>query len=261
MRLEERKACQCNATVWTSVVLAHRLDCIASYLAFIALRAGHMLRSPRYSGAVTMYRKFRVATVVAVLSLLIVQERLAVSSAVAQSSPSPQRSGAPAPPPAVAPLANPSGPDQTTATFADWILRCIGALQQRVCEIVQTVNVDILNAQGQSQRQPVLQVALGRVGPGAPLRLMVVLPNNVDLLAPVKLEGDPGQTLVILPWQRCLPVGCFAGLDVNETVLSQLRTRADAGRVALKDGSARETVIAVSFRGFTQALEALARER
>ncbi len=203
-----------------------------------------------------MSRAFRLATSAAAIGLLMVQASHLVSPATAQA-PRP----APLQPPATAQPAGPSGPDQTTATFADWVLRCVGAPPQRICEIVQTVNVDMLNAQGQNQRQPVMQVALGRVGPGAPLRLMVVLPNNVDLMGPAKLEGEPGQTMATLTWQRCLPVGCFAGQDLTDPVLSQLRARGEAGRILFKDGSARETVIAVSFRGFTQALEALGRER
>lgn len=200
---------------------------------------------------------FRTAAFSAALSLLVAAA--ALDQAQAQSgAPLPRPAGATAASPA-APLP-PSAPDQTTASFADWLLRCVTSTPRRICEIVQTVNAEVAGGQGASQRQTVMQVALGRIEPGKPWRLTVVLPNNVDLTGPAKAESATGFALATLAWQRCVPIGCFASVDLTEAALSQLRSQAEPGRVVFKDGASREAQIALSFRGFVQAVDALARE-
>jgi invasion protein IalB len=207
---------------------------------------------------------FRLRAAAAVALLSLVAAGAPACPALAQSAaPLPRPAGAtPASSPASSPApAPPSAPDQTTASFADWLLRCVASTPRRICEIVQTVNAEVAGGQGAGQRQTVMQVALGRIEPGAPWRLTVVLPNNVDLTGPAKVEPASGPSLATLAWQRCVPIGCFASLDLTEAALSQLRGQAEPGHVAFKDGAGREAQIAVSFRGFVQAVDALARER
>lgn len=200
----------------------------------------------------------RAAAVAAVLSLLAAAAPMAPG--LAQSGPPLPRPAGATPASSAAGPATQAAPDQTTASFADWLLRCVTSTPRRICEIVQTVNAEIAGGQGAGQRQTVMQVALGRIEPAAPWRLTVVLPNNVDLTGPAKVEPSTGAALVTLAWQRCVPIGCFASLDLTEAVLGQLRSQAEPGRVAFKDGAGREAQIALSFRGFVQAVDALARE-
>jgi hypothetical protein len=64
-------------------------------------------------------------------------------------------------------------PQSTTATFGDWVLRCVQGTapnqSQRLCEVAQTLEV-----KGEGV---VAEIALGRLGPKEPMRLTIVLPH------------------------------------------------------------------------------------
>ena len=160
----------------------------------------------------------------------------------------------PATPPAPTPLAAASpAPDRTTASFGDWILRC----ERRgttICELGQAY-------QRQGESGPQAQLALGRISPSEPVRFTVLLPINVALQSAPKvtLEGTSGQTLS-LAWIRCLATGCFANATVGDEALKKLSQQKDPGRLEYRDGADRETLVPISFRGFTEALEAFQRE-
>src|SRR3954447_9349007 len=83
-------------------------------------------------------------------------------------------------------------PQQTTATYEDWIVRCetvAGPPPKRSCEMVQSTQM-----QGQGV---ISQVAVGRPVKGQPVKIVVQLPNGVWLPTGVKLvvgAGDPGLT-------------------------------------------------------------------
>jgi invasion protein IalB len=163
-------------------------------------------------------------------------------------------------PPAAPPAAAAPEPERSAATFGDWTVRCeriAGPPPRRQCEMTQTIQ-----AQGQGQQagqvQAVAQWAVGRVAPNEPFRFVVQLPVNLFLGAPVRIQadGDPGLTLA---YARCLPIGCFAEVALNEDALRRLRARnpEQPGRVEFRDGAEREMQFPLSFRGFAQALAAL----
>ena len=85
---------------------------------------------------------------------------LLAASASAQTPPAKPATPPPAAPAAATPAAPAvsTDPAQTTASYGDWVLRCVrtgdGGTGPRVCEVVQTMVV-------QGQTQPVAQIAIG----------------------------------------------------------------------------------------------------
>jgi invasion protein IalB len=150
-----------------------------------------------------------------------------------------------------------SEPETTTATFADWTLRCQragdGAQAKRTCAISQTLQTT--NPQG----QPITfaQIALGYSAPGQPLHLVVALPVSISLASVVNLATDDKDIGIEAPWTRCLPAGCFAETEVKDDVVRRWRTFNEPGRLTFKDASGREIRVATSYRGLGPALDAL----
>lgn len=161
-----------------------------------------------------------------------------------------------------APAATPT-PDQTTASFGDWILRCVrfaGPPETQSCEIAQSAQADVqVGTGGQIQRQTVMQLAIGREARGAPLRITVVLPVNVQFQPAPVLAPETGEPQVALPWQRCLPAACFASLEVNAALLQRLRAANTQLSVRFQDGGGRDVSLPVSIRGLSSAIDALQR--
>lgn len=213
--------------------------------------------SPRFQ-QVSLIKLFGRAMALAAIVLALPSDR-----ADAQQPAKPPATKPPAVSPAPAPAKANDGPEQTTAVFGDWVLRCAqlaGPPPARSCEIGQAAQADIAVAQGQTQRQTVMQVAVGRVARAQPWRLTVVLPINVELLASARLEADDGGAIAPLVWQRCLTAGCFTGTDLQGPVLARLVALGTRARVAFKDGAGHDIQLPISMRGFTQAFDALGKE-
>lgn len=162
----------------------------------------------------------------------------------------------PAPSPA-APATAPSvsaEPATTSATYGDWVMRCQrvgeGAAAKRMCEVAQTIRV-------QQGRDPIAEVALGRLPVEKALHLTALLPPNVSFPSSVSMAGEkPAQTLD-LQWRRCLPGGCFADAVAADEIIRVWRGSIGAGKLTFKDASGRDVQLPVSFRGLAQALDAL----
>ena len=170
--------------------------------------------------------------------------------------PAPARpAAAPAPATAPPPAAVPAVPQQTTASFADWVLRCARVNPPaQVCELVQGI---------QREDKPVAQIALGHPTKGGALQLTVLVPPSVSFgPAPLLLPGKEGEVpaLADLAWRRCVPGGCIADAALSEDALRRLRGWTDTGRIAFLDGAGRTAVLPFSPRGLPQALDALAKE-
>ncbi len=158
-----------------------------------------------------------------------------------------------------APAAVPAVPQQTTAVFADWTLRCTrlpgaaaGTSGAQACEAVQGV---------QREDRPIAQVAIGRPAKGQPLQVTVLVPPSVSLGNPAALStGRDGDPVLDLSWRRCLPGGCLADAALNDDAVRRLRGWAEPGRIAYADGGGRSVALPFSPRGLAQALDALARE-
>lgn len=177
------------------------------------------------------------------------------TQAYGQAAPGTGSTPAPPPPAEKPAVVQAPAPDRTTASFGDWVLRCDrrtdATPSQRVCELAQTV-------QRQGDAGPQAQIALGRILPSDPLRLTLLLPINVSFEKAPRLSGD--QVSVDLTWARCLPSGCFANAPAPGDLLARLRAVKDAGRVEYRDGTGRDVTLPISFRGFSEAFDALAAE-
>ena len=167
------------------------------------------------------------------------------------------QTAAPAKPNATGPsIAQGALPDRTTASFGDWTLRCERRKEPtpaKLCELTQAI-------QRAGDAGPLAQVAIGRLASSDPLKLTVVLPLNVALanapkIAPEIKDLGPLQT----SWQRCVPAGCLASINLPEDTVRKLRT-GEAGKLDYRDAADREVSLPFSLRGLPEALDALARE-
>ncbi len=161
----------------------------------------------------------------------------------------------PAPAAPAAPAAGVSQPDNTTASYGDWVHRCQQGVGTRICEIVQTLQV-------QGQQGPVALIALGRPVKAEPLKVVVQVAPNIAFgpNAGVRLalgEKDEG---VLAPYQRCIPGGCFAEIAMSEDLLRRWRAHGEGGQLRFIDAANRPVALPFSFRGFPAAADALARE-
>ncbi len=148
------------------------------------------------------------------------------------------------------------GPQSTTATYGDWILQCQMQSETsaaKLCDIAQV-------AQVQGNNNPFSRVAVARPAKGQPFRLMVQVPINVSLNKSVRIQTDSSDPGVAAPFARCVPTGCFADFELNDETLKKLRSASGAGKVSFADASGRDIAVPLSFKGFSQAFDALAKE-
>ncbi|MGE7472504.1 invasion associated locus B family protein [Bosea sp. NPDC003192] len=192
----------------------------------------------------------RRPTAFAFFALLLAGTALAQTPA---QRPAPQRSNQAQATPAPAPGAV-SQPDNTTASYGDWVLRCQTSVAARVCEIVQTL-------EQQGQRGPIALVAIGRPVKDEPIKLVIQVPPNLSLgnNAGVRVSvADKDEATAI--FQRCLPGGCFAEIALSDDAFKRWRGFGEAGQMRYLDAGKREVALPLSFRGFPAAAEALLRE-
>ena len=149
-------------------------------------------------------------------------------------------------------------PQNTSATYGDWILRCAkapeGAAVPRLCEIVQSFQL-------QGQQGLFAQLAIGRLSPKDPLRLTLNMQPNVSFPSTVKLAVDDKDTQPVeLIWRKCVgAAGCFADGDFKDETMKRWKAQTGMGRLQFKDGAGRDLTISFSFRGLPQALDGLAK--
>lgn len=159
-------------------------------------------------------------------------------------------------------------PSTTTATYGDWILRCVTLTPQsdakangktatpsgQNCEIVQTIQV-------KGQTKPIAQVAFGHLPGQSDLIMTAVLPVNVLLPGMVHVSsnaktGNEEKGGLDLAWTRCVPVACFADAKPTQPVLDVMRAEM-SGQLTFKDATGRTIALPLSWKGFTNALTAL----
>ena len=173
--------------------------------------------------------------------------------AAAQQAPKAPPAQTAAPKPGTSP-----SPDATTASFGDWTLRCDRRLDvtppQRFCELAHVV-------QKPGESAILGQLAVGRVGKGDPLKITAVLPVSVALKILPKLVADRPEPLSVeLTWTRCVVGACFSDVTASDEILKRLRALKEPARIEYRDGTDREASLPISFRGFGEALDALAHE-
>lgn len=144
-------------------------------------------------------------------------------------------------------------PDNTTATYGDWTHRCQQGVGTRICEIVQTLQV-------QGQQGPAALVALGRPVRTEPYKLVVQLPPNVTLATGVRMAlGEKDEGLLAV-YQRCAPGGCFADVTMTDDAMKRWRASTESGHIRYQDAARRDIALPFSLKGFPAATEALMKE-
>jgi invasion protein IalB len=147
-------------------------------------------------------------------------------------------------------------PQLTTATYGDWIVQCATPTKppaQKVCDMAQTTQV-------QGRDAPFSRVAVMHPVRGQPVKLIVQVPVNVSFATNVRIrtsDADPG---FMAPFARCIPNGCFAEFDLRDDMVRKLHAASGAGKLSFPAAAGREIDIPLSFKGFSQAFDALSRE-
>lgn len=147
-------------------------------------------------------------------------------------------------------------PQKTTATYGDWELRCLNtsagvtSSNGKVCEIAQTVR------EGQT---PMAEIAIGRFNKTDPLRLTAHVAPNIALPSVVKFDYREAHG-VTLNWRRCAPVGCFADAFLTDDQAKIFHVQTEPGAINFFNAGGQPVKIPVSFKGLSQAMDALAKE-
>jgi invasion protein IalB len=149
-------------------------------------------------------------------------------------------------------------PQRTTATYANWVLTCdtqAGQPPRKICQILQMVQ-----AQAQGRTTPFSSIAIMHPVKGQPIKLVIQVPTNVTLSTNVHIQtadADPG---VAAPFARCAPSGCFVDFELKDDMVKKFRAASGNGKITYADVTGHEVAVPLSFSGFDQALEALAKE-
>jgi len=147
-------------------------------------------------------------------------------------------------------------PQQTTATYGDWVVQCVQSNSpptEPVCDMAQVTQL-------QGKNVPFSRVAIGRPERGEPVKLIVQVPVNASFATQVHIQTadqDPG---VIAPFTDCTPAGCFAEFDLKEDIMKKLREADGLGKLSFADAGGHGVTVPMSFKGFAQAFEALAKK-
>ena len=147
-------------------------------------------------------------------------------------------------------------PQQTTATYEDWIVRCEtlpGPPPSRNCEMVQFT-------QAKGGGGVISQVAIGRPAKNQPTKLVVQLPIGIWLPTGVKLVAGAKDAGLVAVFKRCVPAACFADVDISNEALRRYRAVTEPGQIQFKDGAQKDATLPVSFKGFGTAYDALLKE-
>lgn len=143
----------------------------------------------------------------------------------------------------------------TSATYSDWILQCAnsGSPPKKICDIAQVTQVRGKNINFS-------RVAIESAPKGKPEKLTLQMPVNVSVREPAEIQipGTPSTTLSAT-FDRCVPVGCFASVQLRDDMLKKLNATEGMGKVTFKDAAGRELAFPLSFKGFHQAFDALSK--
>lgn len=143
----------------------------------------------------------------------------------------------------------------TTATYEDWTVRCTtsaGPPPMKSCNMEQLSRL-------QSKEQPFSRVAISRPQKEKPLALIVQVPVNVWLATGIRIEIGGKDADLSAPFARCGPAGCFAEVGLTDDAQKRFRTVTEPGRILYKNAAQQDMAIPLSFKGFGQAFDALAK--
>ena len=144
--------------------------------------------------------------------------------------------------------ANVAEAQKTGDRHKDWNVRCEKPAETvpEKCFIYQTlVNQD---------DKPVLQVTIGYLGENNQPVAVFTLPLGVSLRAGVDVKVDQ-QDLFRIPYERCAPNGCIAGIQLTDQHIARLKA-GSKGQVLVHDGR-RQIPLEISLSGFTAGFNVL----
>ncbi len=133
--------------------------------------------------------------------------------------------------------------------YQDWTGKCeqLPDNKGEQCFIFQTLT-------DEEAKRPVLQTVVGYLQDGKPA-LIFTVPLGVALRAGLGLKIDDGEVSRI-PYENCNPVGCVAGVPLENKLISSLK-RGLKATVVVFDGSGRRISLELSLKGFTSGFDAL----
>lgn len=147
--------------------------------------------------------------------------------------------------------AEPAGPQATTATYGDWVVRCVVPQPQaaKVCEAVTGV-------QAQGQQGLLTQIVVGRAAKDQPVHLIVQLPAGVFLPPGATLYlDDKAKSGIDTVFSSC-PRGCFADVELKADQLGALKAAKGPGRLEFVDAARKRIAVPISFNGLGAATDA-----
>jgi invasion protein IalB len=151
-------------------------------------------------------------------------------------------------------LASAQTPQQTTATYGDWMLLCVTPNGKKSCVIVQSQIV-------QGQTSPIGQVTISRPTKNDSLKVFFQVPTNVWLQGGISLTTDePTHASLVGTFRWCVSARCLADADLTDSIVKNLRAQKKVGRITYKTASQADASFSVSFTGFNEALDALQKE-
>jgi len=148
-------------------------------------------------------------------------------------------------------------PQNTSATYGDWILRCSrGADGKRACEVEQPFQVQV-----QGQQAPFGQLAMGHQNGAPQMHITFIMSPNVSFPSDVKLMVDEKDTQPItLSWSNCVPAACRSDGEFKDDQLKRWKALTANGRLVFKTAAGQPFPITVSVRGLAQAIDALGKD-
>ena len=150
----------------------------------------------------------------------------------------------------------PAPPQQTSATYDDWIVRCetrAGPPRQKTCEMVQFTQV-------KGQNTVLTQIIIGHPQKGKPTPMVIQVPIGAWLPTGVKLSAGGKDEGLQAEFKVCAPSTCIARLEVKDDTIRKFRALTEQGKLQFKDSNQRDVALPVSFKGFSTAFDALGKE-
>ena len=144
----------------------------------------------------------------------------------------------------------------TSATYDDWVLACQNQpapATKKLCAVSQIARM-------KENNQPFSRVLIDKPTAGKPAVLVVQLPDNATVTAPVTVKVDAADAGLSAPFRRCLPAGCFADFELGEDALKRFRAAGGDGKIVFEDASGREISAPLSMKGFRAAFDALLKD-
>ena len=155
-------------------------------------------------------------------------------------------------------------PSSTAATYGNWTVSCVQTADQKVCQM--TTKLNLKGADG--QLRPLLEVAIGQPPAGGDVRIVLQVPMDVALRAPVVVSVDaagpdkaatpkPQTELLTASYFACVPTGCIADTIFDANTLKSLQAAVSMNATFTALSGAKKISVPVDLTGFGDAWAAL----